>query len=277
MNGGNNVLYHLLVTNNGPYPSDTVTLDEDATGTGGTLVSVTPEGDQGVCFETEEHTADCNLGSMASGQTIAVDAVYQAPGTSEGTTMTSVADVSSNSNDPDGENNHSEETTQVDPAGQGNGGNQGSTGYIPPEGGKLTTDPGTGATPGDPTVITLKLGAGPGGVGSVEELDQCSTDPDLGPCVGDIGNFNPPAGYDKVTAILVYDHDAIRGGLMGNRKNWHIIYQKNGDTHELLQCGPNPVHNNQIPCWKQIVRLDPSRDLRVRAYINSDPKLSTRR
>ena len=164
--------------------------------------------------------------------------------------MTSVADVSSITHDPNGENNHSEQSTEVDPAGQGTGGNQGSTGYIPPDGGTLTTDPGTGATPDDPTVITLKLGDGPGGTGSIEELDECTTDPDLGPCVGDIGNFNPPPGYDKVTAILVYDRSQVSGGLAGHRKQWHILYAEERGDPGLVKCGPNPVANNLIPCWK---------------------------
>ena len=144
VNWGNDVLYHLIVTNNGPDTSDTVTLDQDTDA--GSLVSVTAEGNQGTCFETEGGTAECNLGQMTSGQTIAVDAVYQAPGTAEGTQMTSVAESRPNTNDPNNANNHSEETTEVDPEGQGTGGNQGSSGYIPPDGGKLTTDPGTGAT-----------------------------------------------------------------------------------------------------------------------------------
>ena len=122
----------------------------------------------------------------------------------------------------------------------------------------------------------MKLGSGPGGIGTVQELDQCATDLDLGPCIGDIGDFSPPDGYDSAVAILVYDRSDLRGGLAGHRKSWHVMYQKNGDTQELLKCGPNPVANNLIPCWKQIIRL-PNRDLRVRVLINSDPKLSTRR
>jgi uncharacterized repeat protein (TIGR01451 family) len=280
VNSGNDVLYHVTVTNNGPDPADNVTLDDNLDG-GGSLVSATPVGETGVCFDTEGGGAGCNFGTMGSGETHEADIVFQAPGTSEGTSITNNVDVSSNTDDPIPANDHSEESTQVDPAGQGSGGNQGSSGYIPPSGGSLTTDPGSGPTPGDPTVITLKLGNGPGGVGSVEELDasgeaDCAANPDLGPCIGDVGNFLPPDGYSKARAILVFDKDAVRGGLKNNRRPWHVMYDKNGTVQELAKCSNPRVPASEVPCWTSIFR-DANRDLHVKVLINSDPKLAGRK
>ncbi|MEX2100916.1 MAG: hypothetical protein WEA54_00130, partial [Actinomycetota bacterium] len=158
-------------------------------------------------------------------------------------------------------------------------------GFIPPEGGELTTDPGTGATEANNTVITLRVpGGGPGGPASVNE-EECDALDALQPCIGNIGNFVPPEGYDRLVAEFVYDRSITRGGLKNNRRRnaWEVRYQKaEGDDVQLLPyCDTN---GDVVPCVLGTRRLDVGdplsdahRDLRVRVAIDSDPRLATRK
>jgi uncharacterized repeat protein (TIGR01451 family) len=260
---GNDVLYEITVVNNGPNTAHDVTLS-DTLDPSVTFVSASAGCD---------NTVECTLGNLGNGGSAIVHLVVEAPSVSEQTTITNHAEASDSSPyDPHPDNNVSDEDTTVQPQTEG----APVTGYIPPEGGRLTTDTGSGATSGDSTVLTEKFGPGPGGEASVQELDECDTDPLLQGCFGNIGDFQPPPGYDKVVAVLLFDRDAVAGGLAGHRKMWIIDYEKNGVVQQLSMCGPNPVANDQIPCWKSIVRVG-DRDLRVRAFINSDPKLAGRK
>jgi uncharacterized repeat protein (TIGR01451 family) len=272
--GGNDVQYEFTVTNNGPDSVFDVQL-QDTLDASVTFVSASP--DEECVFNDEGQTVDCSLGVLSDGESVIIDIVVQAPAASE-TPITNLAEVGANFNsDPNSENDSSSEPTTVATQTEG----EPVTGFIPPGGGTLTTDPGTGATPEDRTVLTEKFGPGPGGEASVQELDECSTDPDLLGCIGNIGDFQPPPGYDKVVAVLLYDYKATVGGGSGPRKNWKILWQKDDGPVVLSKCGPNPVANELIPCWKSIFRIPlgqpGARDLRARVYINSDPKIATRR
>jgi uncharacterized repeat protein (TIGR01451 family) len=110
---GQNLTYHLAVTNNGTASGPSTTSGVKVTDTlpsGVTLVSATPS--TGSCSGTT--TIVCTLGVLAGGAIATVDVVVVAPTTSG--TLTNTASVAATSSDPNTTNNTATATTTVAPA-----------------------------------------------------------------------------------------------------------------------------------------------------------------
>lgn len=99
---GQNIVYTVTVTNNGPDPASGVVVS-DPTPAGATFVS-----NSGAC-----NTAyPCSLGTLSSGQSITITSTYATSGTFSGN-VTNTASVSSLTGDPDSSNNSATATTNV--------------------------------------------------------------------------------------------------------------------------------------------------------------------
>jgi hypothetical protein len=148
-------------------------------------------------------------------------------------------------------------------------GEQGVTKTIPPSGGTISNDTGPpGPDPNDPTVLQMKFGSGPGGEASLSE-EPCP--PDQSPCIGDVGNFQPPAGYTKLTATFLELASLVPPGT--TRRDIHIYRQKDPDpAYTLLRnCGERKIP----PCVLAIKQLR-NGNWRFNILINSDPRLLPR-
>ncbi|MEX2274687.1 MAG: hypothetical protein WEA10_03840 [Actinomycetota bacterium] len=279
VNAGNNILYTIEVVNAGPDVATNVYvsgfLDDNAD-----LLSIeivyddkdefARRGD-GPCGN-EGNLYWCNLGDLYPFEDRTIELVA---GTDDDSIPETSNDVSVGADQPDVDSkgalpNNSVEDTTVEPRNPNS-----DTGYIEPEGGELTTDPGTGATEEDTTVLTMKFPEGPGGTAKVKEQKCDEADP-LFPCIGKIGNFVPPDGYDSIVAELIYDRSITRGRrqLPPGRKAWQVWYQKfDGPVFQLPKCSEN---GKVAPCVLGAKRLEDSHDVRIRVKINSDPRLTTR-
>ena len=102
---GQNLTYTLTATNNGPGAADNVTLVSTAPGT---TTFVSAQASQGACAGNP--TANCNLGTLASGAsgTVALVVTPNSPGA-----ITSTASVSSTTTDPTTSNNTAQAVTTV--------------------------------------------------------------------------------------------------------------------------------------------------------------------
>ena len=216
------VRYGISVTNHGDVAAQGVTVTHQVSAG----VPASWFGDGWTC-QLGSASATCtlagDLGVGASASELSV--VVRAPET--GSEIHAVASVSAaNTVSP----TDAEETTQVQPLGQDS-----ATGYIPPEGGCLTTNPGgqcttvggldalsasaaspdSGATPANDTFGDVRFGPGPGGVASLFEgsakLAVCAAvDPiDPADCAGAALDVIVPPGYDDpaspIEVNLVYD------------------------------------------------------------------------
>jgi hypothetical protein len=293
VNAGNFVLLEHTITNAGPDYAEGVNaqgytgsnddvelaiVDIDLEFEGGKGERTTRRGEFEPCG-TEGLSWWCDIGFLGTGEAAIVKVTALAPGVSETTVLSNHAEVYAASIDEDPLDDQVDFDTTVEPEDPDS-----DSGFIPPGGGTLTTDPGTGATETDTTVITLKVPAGPGGPASVNE-EECDAADDLFPCIGNIGNFVPPDGYDKMIAEFVYDRSITRGGLRNNRREWKVFYQKapGEPVLELPRC-TDTVPKNTPPCLKKMKRLDVDnplseahRDLLIRVLIDSDPRMSTRK
>lgn len=106
---GDSIHYTLTTSNAGPDIAQNVVLT-DTLPTGVSYVSAMP--DQGTCSESAG-IVTCNLGNIANGGQSVVQLVGMTHGTG---LLTNQANVSSNTFDPNTDNNASSETTQVNPS-----------------------------------------------------------------------------------------------------------------------------------------------------------------
>ncbi|MEX0755515.1 MAG: hypothetical protein WD556_10445 [Actinomycetota bacterium] len=233
------------------------------------------------CFPDGEaiDVVHCSIAFLGAGDTLTVGFIMSVDGVTEEATASSDVQAFPNDDfDPDTENNSDTEDTTIEPKSD-----MEAFGFIPPGGGTLTTDSGEGATPDDPFFLTMKVpGGGPGGPANVNEETCGGDNSEFTLCLGGLlGNFVPPGDpgdYDRIVADLVYDHSIVAGGLRPMRKPWTVFYQKvaDGPVIQLEKCVDN---GNVAPCIKNFKRLGevPTRDLRVRVIIDSDPRLATRK
>ena len=104
---GNDVVYQVIVTNNGPDDATGVTLTDTLPG-GVTFVSATTS--QGSCNEVGG-TVTCALGGVANGSSVIVEITITTTGVG---TITNTATVAGNETDADGTNNTAVEQTTVE-------------------------------------------------------------------------------------------------------------------------------------------------------------------
>ncbi|MEX2439523.1 MAG: hypothetical protein WD739_06545 [Actinomycetota bacterium] len=233
------------------------------------------------CFPDDggDPVVQCNVGFLGAGDTLTVGFIMLVDDVSEETeASSSVEAFPIESFDPDTENNSDSEDTTIEPKSD-----MEAFGFIPPGGGTLTTDSGEGATPDDPLFLTMRVpSGGPGGPANVNEETCGGDNSEFTLCLGGLlGNFVPPGDpgdYDRIVADLVYDHSIVAGGLRPMRKPWTVFHQKvaDGPVIQLEKCVDT---ENVAPCIKNFKRLGevPTRDLRVRVIIDSDPRLATRK
>jgi uncharacterized repeat protein (TIGR01451 family) len=266
---GNDVAYIARVKNLGPDTATNVELDEYLPA-GTTLVSAEGDGFDcgGVTVLGKGADVVCTAAAIAPGATASATFVVRTSSLSDGsTTITDVVNVFSD-NDPNLDNNSKQENTLVV------GSNADHTsGYIPPQGGQLTTDVGPpGPDASDTTVLRMRVaGGGPGGRASLDE-EACR--PPFAPCIDKIGVFRPPPGYttDVARIIAVFLIDASKDPGVPKRKIQVGFRKRRTDpVVNLPRCGDAPV----APCILQIKRV-PQGWLRVRLLIESDPKFSPR-
>ena len=100
---GSNVVYTIVVTNNGPSPAASVVVS-DPTPVGIAFVS-----NSGACATT----FPCSLGTLNSGQSATITSTYTIPLSYTGASVVNTATVSSSTNDPNGGDNSSMATTTV--------------------------------------------------------------------------------------------------------------------------------------------------------------------
>jgi uncharacterized repeat protein (TIGR01451 family) len=101
---GQNIVYTIVVTNNGPGPATGVTVS-DPTPSGTTFVS-----NAGACTTP----FPCNLGTLTNGQSVTITATYSVnAGAANGSTVTNTATVSSPVPDPNPNNNSATSSATV--------------------------------------------------------------------------------------------------------------------------------------------------------------------
>jgi uncharacterized repeat protein (TIGR01451 family) len=273
----NNVKYTVRVTNRGPETATNVLL-RDTPPAGSTLVSA--EGDRGFDCEAAVITAaargsttiECTVDALSPGEFARASIVVRTPGVSEGSEVVSNhATASADQVDPRPGNNDDVEETTVEPRSPDE-----SAGWIPSEGGSMTTDVGEpGPDAQDFTVLRMRFGPGPGGPAALRELD--CTGSIFAPCIGNVAELLPPEGYDRVIGVLL-ESGTIDPGTP--RRDLEVLYQKrDGDpVVSLPRCRRDPAP----PCIRSIKRLerDPATNaddvLRFRVLFTSDPKLAPR-
>ena len=272
----NIVEYRVRVTNRGPETATNVVL-QDTPPEGSTLISA--EGHDGFVCETGggtlargSTTIECAIGSLPPGEFARASIVVRAPGVSKGSeVITNSATASADQGDPIPGNNDDIEETTVQPRSPDE-----SSGWIPAEGGTITTDVGAaGPDPEDFTVLRMRFGPGPGGEAALHELD-CSNSI-FAPCIGNIAELLPPKGYERVVGVLLEDGTIDPGTP---KRDLEVLYQKrDGDPLVSLErCHRDPA----LPCIQAIKRLegDPLTDtddvLRFRVLLDSDPKFAPR-
>jgi hypothetical protein len=182
-------------------------------------------------------------------------------------TITAHVNAFADEGDPNSANNSKDEDTLVDFRDPNF-----STGFIPPQGATINTDTGApGPDPDDTTVLRMKFPEGPGGDATLIEED-CAGTP-FEPCIGDIGNFQPPDGYDAITAVFLFDGTIDPGTPKGQIQ---VLYQKRDGSPilELPRCNKDPGAPHPPPCILQIRRIEPQGWLRARLLIDSDPRFA---
>jgi uncharacterized repeat protein (TIGR01451 family) len=270
---GANVRYRLTIKNNGPDPANGVTVDDFIDG--GTILTASG-GTAWACSRTS-FSATCTLKASQSpllrGQTAPViDVVARADGGSESTvavaafTMSNFATAYSSSFDPVESNSSETEFTTVEEAGGGE-----VTGFIGPNGGKITTNTGAGATPSDNTYGELIVPPGPGGVFTlIEDPDGLAVCPALGDdCLGSAVDVRPAPGYTNPQSPLrfnlVYDKTVLPSGRA------IVLVEKLGVDRPVPGC-LSPGVASPSPCVTVQERIGGG-DLRIGILLLSpDPK-----
>ncbi|MEO6579058.1 MAG: Ig-like domain-containing protein [Candidatus Limnocylindria bacterium] len=148
---GNAVHYYLTVTNAGPDQATEVTLT-DTLPAGSTVIANETPG----CAQ-DGMTITCDLGTVASGVSMNVSIVVNAPTVSVVTVITNTATVSASELDPMPANNVSEEQTTVEPASDDP---DSAAGWIPATGGTVSTGASKPPSKKDPmtTAVTVPPG-----------------------------------------------------------------------------------------------------------------------
>jgi len=272
---GNDVAYIVKVTNLGPDTATNVELDEFIP-PGTTLVSFQSDAgfhcDDGIVTVARGKGADvvCTADSLADGASLSATFIVKTAPLSEGSeTITDDIDVFADEDDPNLNNNSKSEDTLVVPRDPDH-----TDGFIPPEGGTLTTDVGApGPNAQDTTVLRMRVkGGGPGGNASLDEED-CHAP--FAPCIDRIGNFKPPPGYtpDVAPIIAVFLIDGSKDPGVP-KKEIQVGFRKHSSDPvvDLPRCGDDP----EAPCILQVKRIHPQEWLRIRLLIKSDPKFSPR-
>jgi hypothetical protein len=273
----NNLKYTVRVTNRGPETATNVVL-QDTPPAGSTLISA--EGDHGFACDVGGGTSargsatiECTLDTLPPGEFARASIVVRAPGVSKGSELiTNSASAAADQSDPTPGNNDDIEETTVQPRSADE-----SSGWIPAEGGTITTDVGpAGPDPDDFTVLRMRFPPGPGGEAALHEL-ACPTDSIFAPCIGNIAELLPPKGYERIVGVLLEDGTIDPGT---RKRDLEVLYQKrDGDPLVSLErCHRDPA----LPCIQSIKRLegDPMTDaddvLRFRMLLDSDPKFAPR-
>ena len=172
----NDILYHLVTHNAGPDRSDGVTLTVTLDG------QVTEQSMPPACSGPVGDDITCDLGDIDSGTSTPVDIVVQAPSVTEQEVVSFLGCRLREHERPHSRQRLASQNTTVNPPDTGSG-----SGYVPPEGGSVST--GTNATAGDPVALSMVLPpGGPGGTAKVVELPNCKP-------------FGPPAWAPRRTGF----------------------------------------------------------------------------
>jgi uncharacterized repeat protein (TIGR01451 family) len=262
VDAGNTVRYEAVVSNGGPEAVTGAFIDETLSSN----ATFDPDSSSPNCSLHEASTVHCDIGPLASGDTATVDIYVVSPSVTSDDTMNVDATAGSEASDPFPGNNSVSEATTVRPRATDS-----SDGFIAPDGGSIDDDTGPpGPDPNDPTVLRMRFGAGPGGEATLTE-EQCP--PELTPCIGQIGDFGPPDGYDSLVAVFLEDPSLVPSGT--RRHDIDVFYNKPPDAefHPLARCRGALVP----PCVLQVKQLDaPTGPWRFRVLISSDPRLLPR-
>jgi uncharacterized repeat protein (TIGR01451 family) len=261
----NQVAYTVTVLNIGPDTATEITLT-DRPPEGSVFVSV--ESDDGfTCAEpTEEGVApiECSLEALPADESASVQLIVTAPEVgNEDVVISETAEVDAAQVDPEPENNLAIEQTTVLPRDA-----QFSSGFIAPEGARLTTDVGApGPSVDDPTVIGMRFPQGPGGDARIREV-KCA--PPFAPCIDIVGKLVPPRRYERIFALIRHDPSVVNPDVPDQERK--VFFKKPGRRiRELDSCGdtPNP------PC---VLSVDRNADnvLVFKVLLSSDPRLGTR-
>lgn len=208
VDGANDVLYRVSVANLGPDAATGVSLVDTPSQGAVRLAS-----GEGWDCAISGGSATCTRSELAVGETApALDIVVRAPDVESPTTLTNTATGDSDQQDPTPADATSTQQTEVGPQDDGT-----ATGYIPPEGGRITTNGGDGATEDDHTYGESIFTAGPGGIASLVEGAQLSICAfAFANCAGDSVDVIVPPGYDDpsqpIRFLLVYDASVAPAG-----------------------------------------------------------------
>ena len=267
---GNDVAYVARVRNLGPDTATNVELDEYLPA-GTTLVSSRGDGFDcgGITVLGKGADVVCTSPAIAPDDVASATFVVETSPLSEGsTTITDFVHLFAD-NDPNPDNNSRHEDTLVVERNADH-----TSGYIPPEGGVLSTDVGPpGPDASDTTVLRMRVaGGGPGGRAALDE-EECH--PPFAPCIDKIGDFRPPPGYttDVARIIAVFLIDASKDPGVPKREV-QVGYRKRSSDPvvNLPRCRDDAA----APCILQVKRIVAQGWLRVRILTESDPKFNPR-
>ena len=191
------VTYTITVKNTGSNPSNPFSVHVDVTP--GTVVGAS--GTRWICTTTAT-TADCTHEGAKPNGRLAADIVVsvRAPLTVDGPIFESATVFAAG----EAVTNNNVVSEKTDVSGLGKYAKD-----IPPGGGSLTTDSGSGATATDTTYGTLVFPAGPGGVARLiehpEQIPECS----YLSCIGAALDVIEPGGYTDaahpIVVLMVFD------------------------------------------------------------------------
>jgi uncharacterized repeat protein (TIGR01451 family) len=148
------------------------------------MTVVSAKASQGTCT-TKPGEADCSIGTLRAGESAQVSVIAS---TSQTGTFSVTAFWSSDNDQNDPHDYTATTSTAVVERARDD-----VNGYVPPSGGTLTTDPGTGATSDNPQVTTATVPASPDGTaGELSESDASGPSDACGPsatCFGQISTI----------------------------------------------------------------------------------------
>ena len=253
---GNTVRYVITANNN----SDTTTATGvKVTGTVSSGTITRARGTGWTCtLSAGAQTASCSYGSGIVKNTPAptLELLVLTTSSTVTSTMTDTATISAANGDANKNNNTDVESTKVLAGNNGVG-----TGYVPPEGGQVTTCSAGSPSTSDTTCATVTLPAGPGGVVTLEEGDPIAICQSSG-CAGNSINVIVPDGYNPnsttnptnpILVTIFIDSASISGASNDSTRTVYVEKEAGVQAVSLPSCSARVPG---LPCVRSQTRTD---------------------
>ena len=180
--GGNDLNYTITVTNRGPDAATNVILLDTLPG------NVTFTSAEGAACSLASGVVTCDIGSLASGESVTLSITVGCPAITSATTLTNSISVNGDQPDPDTSNNISVASTSVVP---GTSDPDYASGWITAAGGSVSTGAGHKPSPRDPMTTDVVVPPGYPGLVTIAEgpITSCPSGFD---CFGQEADITAP-------------------------------------------------------------------------------------